>query len=59
MNTANWCRLLLLVALISLYVGSCLGRNYAIKQADLLDINETEYYIAFGDDVHTYIRDVK
>ena len=38
----------------SLAVGFYFGRAYTIRQAELLEVTSTEYYINFGDEVHEY-----
>lgn len=46
------------LALIALALvgGYTIGRQHTIHQADLCDITETEYFIDFGGEVHTYER---
>lgn len=34
--------------------GLHIGRQHTIHQAELIDMNDTRYLIAFGDDVHEY-----
>ncbi len=43
-----------LTILFVFFYGLHLGRTAAIHQAELLDINDTEYTISFGDEVHIY-----
>ena len=47
---------LIVVAIIvlTLICGYTIGRHNTIRQAELLDITENEYYINFGNEVHTY-----
>lgn len=45
--------IIILVAL-ALIGGYTIGRQHTIRQAELLDITDTEYHINFGDEVHTY-----
>jgi hypothetical protein len=47
------------IAIIALVVlafvgGYTIGRQQTIRQAELLEITNTEYYINFGDEVHIY-----
>lgn len=46
----------LVIAIVALAIvgGYHMGRYHTIRQAELLDINESEYNINFGDEVHTY-----
>jgi uncharacterized membrane protein len=43
------------VALVLVFVlGYMLGRHQAIRQAELIDANNYEYHIGFGNEIHTY-----
>ena len=54
MSNTNWCRLTILIVILSMYIGGGMGRNHAIEQAELLSVNDTEYCIAFGEEVQVY-----
>ena len=45
-----------IIALVALALvgGYTIGRQQTIRQAELLDVTDTEYHINFGDEVHTY-----
>ena len=43
--------------ILVLVLGYAIGRTNTIRQAELLDITDTEYYIGFGDEIHTYTFD--
>jgi hypothetical protein len=43
-----------LVVVIALAIGYTMGRSQAIHQAELIDANDHEYHIGFGDEIHTY-----
>ena len=49
-------KFIVIIALVALaFVGGyTIGRQQTIRQAELLDITDTEYHINFGDEVHTY-----
>ena len=40
--------------ILALALGCTMGRYYTIRQAELLDVTDSEYLINFGDDIHTY-----
>ena len=42
---------LIAIALVGAYT---IGRHHTIRQAELLEVTDTEYYINFGDEVHNY-----
>ncbi len=45
---------LALVVVIVLALGYTMGRHQTIRQAELIDVTDTEYHIGFGDEIHTY-----
>lgn len=47
---------LISIALIALALigGYTIGRQQTIRQAELLGVTESEYYLNFGDEVHIY-----
>ena len=51
-------KLILALAIILAFVsGFIVGRQYTIRTAELLESNDTEYHISFGDEVHSYTFD--
>ncbi len=45
----------LFIALVLVFaLGYMLGKTQTIRQAELIDVNDTEYHIGFGDEIHTY-----
>lgn len=48
----------LVLVVLALISGYTIGRQHTIRQADLYDITETEYFIDFGGEVHIYEREV-
>jgi hypothetical protein len=45
----------LFIALVLVFaLGYMLGKHQTIRQAELIDVNNTEYHIGFGDQIHTY-----
>ena len=53
-NTVAITVLVIAVVALAIVGGYHMGRYNTIRQAELLDINESEYHINFGDEVHTY-----
>jgi hypothetical protein len=45
---------LALVVVIALALGYTVGRTQAIHQAELINANDHEYHIGFGDEIHAY-----
>lgn len=39
---------------VALIVGYTIGRQHTIRQAEIYEITESEYYLNFGDEVHIY-----
>lgn len=44
----------ILIAAFTLTLGYTMGRADAIHQAELISVDEHEYSISFGDEIHTY-----
>lgn len=49
---------LILTVIIALIFGYIIGRTQTIHQAELMGINDYEYYISFGDEIHAYTKEV-
>ena len=45
----------IILVLTTLVCGYIIGRQDTIRSAELLEVTDTEYYITFGDEVHSYI----
>lgn len=45
---------LVLVIVITLAVGYAIGRANTIHQAELISVNDHEYHISFGGEIHVY-----
>lgn len=45
-----------LTIILALVGGYIIGRQHTIHTAELLESTDTEYYISFGDEVHTYTK---
>lgn len=45
---------LVLVVVLALILGYTIGKHQTIRQAELIDANDCEYHIGFGDEIHTY-----
>ena len=51
-------RLMVLILVVLTFVaGYNIGKQHTIQSAGLYDIAEDEYYLYFGDEVHTYTFD--
>lgn len=46
--------LIIILVALTLFGGYTIGRHSTIRQAELLDVTNTEYHIGFGDEIHTY-----
>lgn len=46
----------IILVVLALVGGYTIGRQHTIRQASLYDIAEDEYYISFGDEIHTYTK---
>lgn len=46
-----------LALILVLALGYAIGKHQTIRQAELLDVTDTEYHIGFGDQIHTYTFD--
>ena len=44
----------LALIILALVGGYTIGRINTIRQAELLEITDTEYYINFGNEIHAY-----
>ena len=44
----------LTLIILALIGGYTIGRNRTIRQAELLEVTDAEYYINFGDEIHSY-----
>jgi hypothetical protein len=45
---------IVLVVVIALAIGYTMGKSQTIHQAELISVDEQEYHIGFGDEIHTY-----
>ena len=45
---------LALVAVIVLALGYAMGKHQTLRQAELISVDDCEYHIGFGDEIHTY-----
>lgn len=43
-----------LVVVLALALGYTMGRTHTIRQAELISVDDHEYHIGFGDQIHTY-----
>ncbi len=50
------CIIALIVAL-AFVLGHTMGTTQTIRQAELLDITDTEYQLGFGVQIHTYTKE--
>jgi hypothetical protein len=45
---------LILIVAFTLALGYTMGRADTIHQAELISVDDHEYHISFGDEIHTY-----